>query len=116
MHDSQQVGKDGIIYVTRNITSSIELLNKRRSKHQSVVIDQQQQEEVITTHSKYWPLDHHQQPMRDAYDITMDYILGWHSGLVSKERNATVPECWDGWLDVVMNRCRPDSEKPKKAI
>ena len=36
--------------------------------------------------------------MRDAYDITMDHVLGWHSGAVKDERNATTPECWNGEL------------------
>jgi hypothetical protein len=58
-----------------------------------------------------WPLD--PSPLgrkglaRDAYDIIVDYFLGWHSGDLRRQRNATVPECWDGWLDAAQNRCRP---------
>lgn len=94
------VGKDGIIYTVRNITSRI---------------GPQDDEEVISSiDSPYWQKDSKTgKPMRDAYDIVMDYVLGWHSGAWKDIRNATVPECWDGWLDKVMNKCRPDSEKPK---
>ena len=42
-------------------------------------------------------------PMRDAYDITMDHVLGWHSGREKDFRNATVPECWNGFLDTTAN-------------
>jgi len=43
-------------------------------------------------------------PMRDAYDITMDHVLGWHSGREADVRDATVPECWNGFLDTEANR------------
>ncbi len=42
-------------------------------------------------------------PMRDAYDITMDHVLGWHSGREMDFRNATVPECWNGFHDTRAN-------------
>lgn len=55
-----------------------------------------------------WPREHGAAatPMRDAYGITMDHVLGWHSGLEADVRNATVPECWvNGELNVTLNRC-----------
>ena len=71
---------------------------------------------VIQSHHKSnWPKDEktglHQ---RDAFDIVVDYFLGWHSGTVPDVRNATVPECWDGWLDKKMNRCRPGKDPSGK--
>jgi len=42
-------------------------------------------------------------PLRDAYDITMDHVLGWHSGREKDFRNATVPECWNGFHDTKAN-------------
>ena len=42
-------------------------------------------------------------PMRDAYEISMDHVLGWHSGKESDVRQGTVPECWDG--KGFVNRC-----------
>ena len=41
--------------------------------------------------------------MRDAYEICIDWALGWHSGKLKDFRNATVPECWNGWLDMNAN-------------
>ena len=59
-----------------------------------------------------WPRDALTgEPMKDAYDICIDLLLGWNSGELVHYRNATVPECWDGHLDIVKNRCVP--EKPK---
>lgn len=46
-------------------------------------------------------------PMDDAFDVCIDLCLGWHSGRVPDVRNATVPECWNGWLDKAANKCRP---------
>ena len=42
-------------------------------------------------------------PLRDAYEITMDHVLGWHSGREADFRNATVPECWNGFHDTSAN-------------
>lgn len=42
-------------------------------------------------------------PMRDAYDVTLDHVLGWHSGREADVRDATVPECWNGFLDAKAN-------------
>ncbi len=54
-------------------------------------------------------------PMRDAYDITMDHVLGWHSGREKDFRNATVPECWNGYHDTSANggkgKCVVDEPK-----
>jgi hypothetical protein len=64
-----------------------------------------------------WPtvVDGGEAPMRDAYDITMDHVLGWHSGKEADFRNATVPECWNGHLDKTVNggkgKCVVDDEK-----
>jgi hypothetical protein len=57
-----------------------------------------------------WPKEKAQDgalvPMRDAYGIIMDHMLGWHSGLEPDVRNGTVPECWvNGELDVKANKC-----------
>lgn len=60
-----------------------------------------------------WPkYKHNSKPMRDAYDITMDLVLGWHSGRIPDIRNGTVPECWNGSiLDKVANKCIIDNSK-----
>lgn len=58
-----------------------------------------------------WPVDSNGRPMRDAYDVIMDHVLGWHSGKEADVRNATVPECWNGYLDIAMNKCRPHPVK-----
>lgn len=74
-------------------------------------------EEVVSNAKSSWP---HKQVngktvrQRDAYDITMDYILGWHSGELKDIRNATVPECWDGWLDKKANKCQLGKEPTTK--
>lgn len=60
--------------------------------------------------SSNWPKDHNGNYMRDAYDITMDYVLGWHSKELVHFRNATVPECWEGWLNKKENKCSPGTE------
>lgn len=48
---------------------------------------------------------------RDAFDICIDHALSWHSGRILDFRNATTPECWNGWLDKTANfgkgKCRP---------
>jgi len=38
-------------------------------------------------------------PMRDAYEIAMDHVLGWHSGKEIDKRQGTVPECWNGYVN-----------------
>jgi len=53
-------------------------------------------------------------PMRDAYEILIDHILGWHSGTEPDFRNATVPECWNGWLDKKNNKCTPGEDPSSK--
>jgi hypothetical protein len=42
------------------------------------------------------------------------FIKGWHSGKELDIRNGTVPECWNGWLDVKANKCKPFPEPKKK--
>jgi xyloglucan galactosyltransferase MUR3 len=55
---------------------------------------------------KHWPRYRDGKPMRDAYDIAMDLVLGWHSGRVADIRNGTVPECWnDAVVDKSINKC-----------
>mmetsp|Transcript_9185 Transcript_9185/g.9255 ORF Transcript_9185/g.9255 Transcript_9185/m.9255 type:complete len:482 (+) Transcript_9185:343-1788(+) len=48
-----------------------------------------------------WPLDKNNfnGRMRDAYDIGIDHVLGWHSGKETRVRNATSPHCWNGMLN-----------------
>ena len=44
-------------------------------------------------------------PLKDAYMIAMDLVLGWNSGRASRGvANSTVFECWSGGV-VVNNRC-----------
>ena len=50
-----------------------------------------------------WPRDPQGRPERDAYEVTMDHVLGWHSGREKDFRDATVPECWNGRLDTSAN-------------
>ncbi len=70
---------------------------------------------VATEDFGSWPLGADGAPMKDAYEICIEHMLGWHSGEVVRFRNATVPECWDGWLDTVNNKCTP-GEQPKKKV
>lgn len=69
--------------------------------------------ESVFNNSTTWPIDSMGNPLRDAFDICIDYCLGWHSGSLTRFRNATVPECWNGWLDKKANKCRP-GEEPKQ--
>lgn len=62
-----------------------------------------------------WPVYSNGQPMRDAYDLIMDSVLGWHTGVEADIRNGSVPECWNGYLDVKENKCKPHPEAPKTA-
>ena len=62
-----------------------------------------------------WPVDKEGRPLKDAYDLVIDQVLGWHSGDIRRYRNATVPECWDGWLDKKNNRCQPGDLVHKKS-
>lgn len=55
--------------------------------------------------SSNWPLYPDGTPMRDAYDLIMDHILGWHSGQEPDVRNGSVPECWNALLDIKANKC-----------
>ncbi len=58
--------------------------------------------------SGQWPTDEHGAPLRDAFDISMDHALGWHSGTEPDVRIGTVTECYGaGTLDTVNNRCVP---------
>jgi hypothetical protein len=96
LSENQKHAKDEVIYLPRNPSPSL---------HSSVV--DTKEEIVLHYNETTWPKDKDGNYVRDAYEITMDYILGWHSGRWQDIRNATVPECWDGWLDTVMNKCRP---------
>lgn len=63
-------------------------------------------QEALVVTNPTWPTS----PLgaaKDAYDVVMELCLGWHSGSLVRFRNATVPECWDGRLDKVLNRCVP---------
>jgi hypothetical protein len=89
-NENQKHAKDEVIYIKKEPKDSV------------------MKEEIISHYEgTNWPKDKDGKYIRDAYEITMDYILGWHSGRWQDIRNATVPECWDGWLDTVMNKCRP---------
>lgn len=63
-------------------------------------------EDIVTYQHSTWPRSENGEPLKDAYQIIMDYCLSWHSGELVHFRNATVPECWDGWLDVKNNMCK----------
>ena len=54
-----------------------------------------------------WPRNSKGDLMKDAFDIVIDLMLGWHSGEKTRFRNATVPECWDGVLNQKLNKCVP---------
>lgn len=45
-----------------------------------------------------WPLDERGEPLRDAYEITMDYVLGLHTGMMI-ERPKEWDPAWRGDLD-----------------
>lgn len=108
-------------------TSPLQYIHVRPTNETSVAAGDAKKSEVryevrdshgkTTEHISYqesnWPKDSSGKPMRDAYDIVIDYIFGWHSGRLIRARNATVPECWDGWLDTTQNRCRPGKEPGK---
>jgi hypothetical protein len=104
-----------IIYSIRNATlSNGGSSSSSNSNSNSNSNSGTSREEVISSvDGGRWPRDATGRFQRDAYDIVMDYVLGWHSGRWADVRNATVPECWDGWLDSTLNKCRPDNEKPK---
>jgi Exostosin family len=61
---------------------------------------------------KTWPLYADGAPMRDAYDIIMDHVLGWHSGAELDVRNGTIPECWNGEFTETMNKCVTNAPTP----
>ena len=69
-------------------------------------------EQVSHKAASTWPMDSQGRPMRDAYDIVVDLFLEWHSTGQRGFRNATVPECWNGRLDTVLNKCVMDPPPP----
>jgi hypothetical protein len=52
-----------------------------------------------------WPLDRSGEPQEDAFDRVINLALGWHSGRLSFERNATVPRCMSGRRDSSGRKC-----------
>lgn len=54
---------------------------------------------------EHWPHYSDGRPMRDAFDITIDHVLGWHSGDEPRVRKGTIYACWDGVLDTALNKC-----------
>lgn len=54
-----------------------------------------------------WPVDSYGNPKVDAYEKIILQIFGWHSGEFPDVRNATIPECWNGYLNVTANKCIP---------
>eukprot|EP01034_Spumella_vulgaris_P037374 gene37373-46112_t len=89
-----------IIYEERNTSAGAA---HHHHKHSINTKDKKKSDTTNRTSSMTWPLHTDGTPMRDAYQITMDLVLGWHSGSIVRFRNATVPECWDGWLDKTLN-------------
>lgn len=62
--------------------------------------------ESINNKKAKWPKDEYGNPMRDAYDIIIDHVLGWHSGTEIDERKGTIPECWNnGIVNITLNKC-----------
>ena len=53
----------------------------------------------------WWPVDGSGEPLRDAFEIIIDHVLGWHSGTESELRNASIPECWGGELNKEKTKC-----------
>lgn len=61
-------------------------------------------------YNSIWPVDKHGNYMMDAYDIIISQVLDWHTGNALNVRNATVPECWNGVLNVTLNKCVPTAK------
>lgn len=60
-----------------------------------------------------WPLDEAGKPVPDAYSVAMELVLGWQSGRLTRYRNASVPECWDGGV-IDGNRCIRSSKEDNR--
>lgn len=129
---SLQYGLDGLedLYQYKSALPYLKLINTNISDTNNITY-QHKHSSIDTNHveldsnlNSSWPRrdaatvtsngEEGHQYMRDAYDIVVDYFLGWHSGQIPHIRNATVPECWDGWLDKVLNKCRPGQEPALK--
>ena len=41
-----------------------------------------------------WPLDHRGHPLQDAFAITINHVLGMHSGRLSRAKRINVKESW----------------------
>lgn len=66
---------------------------------------------------KTWPRYEDGSPMRDAYEIIIELVLGWHSGRILDIRNGTVPECWNGGIvDKKLNKCVRLKENESKIL
>lgn len=93
-------------------TSDIHNITYTERKHNSSdnYYYNSQKIELESNRNHTWPKDSNGNYMLDAYDIVIESFLGWHSRTIPHIRNATVPECWDGWLDKIQNRCRPGQE------
>ena len=65
-----------------------------------------------------WPIDSNGNPQVDAYEKIMLQIFDWHSGRAPDVRNGTVPECWNGYLNVTANKCIPglDPDLPETKV
>ena len=59
-----------------------------------------------------WPVHANGESMRDAYEISMDHVLGWHSGKEADVREGTVPECWGGYVNRTLNKCGQGKPPP----
>ena len=47
-----------------------------------------------------WPMEVDKAvPIKDAYDIAIDWVLDWHAGGRSRVRKASTPHCWNGMLN-----------------
>lgn len=91
--DISAADKEAVVYTKKTSATAVESVSHRDSN---------------------WPKDSSGVHMRDAYDIVVDYFLDWHRTGSRGERNATVPECWDGWLDKSINKCVPGKEPSGK--
>lgn len=101
--DGKVLSLDPVPFLKKMIRHNTEVVRKKQALLRKYVFQLQYSIEPYKVGSS-WPLDENRKPMMDAYDITMDRVMGMHVGRYSREHEGTVDEKWASQLSLLISQ------------
>ena len=101
--DDETLSGDPVAYLKQLLLWNSSLIETKQKLLRRHVFSLQYALEDYRPNSS-WPMHQNGRPLQDAYLVSMELVLGWHSGRLEHRLNLTVPECWHKGT-VVKNRC-----------